>query len=107
MIIGIPKESWGDERRVALDSGRGACLKQTGHSVLVQAESRRGLRIRDGGIPGSRAAIGVLGRGDLRPGDLLLKVMPPTIQECGWIPEHGLLFSVVHLGAVTRRCTNC
>jgi alanine dehydrogenase len=36
--------------------------------------------------------------------DLVVKVMPPTIQECEWLGEGKLLFSAVHLGSANPEC---
>ena len=37
MIVGIPKESWRDERRVALTPAGVYSLEKAGHAVLVQS----------------------------------------------------------------------
>ena len=42
MIIGIPKESWGEERRVALTPAGAHALERAGHSVIVQSEAGSG-----------------------------------------------------------------
>ncbi len=39
MIVGIPKESWRDERRVALTPAGAYALARAGHTVIVQAEA--------------------------------------------------------------------
>src|SRR4030095_2553324 len=35
--------------------------------------------------------------------DLLVKVLPPSLEECSWIPEHKFIFSMVQLGAANSR----
>ena len=39
MIVVIPKESWRDERRVALTPAGAYALARAGHTVIVQAEA--------------------------------------------------------------------
>ncbi len=103
MIIGIPKESWGEERRVALTPAGVHALQQAGHPVLVQAEAGAGCRFSTEAYREAGADIAFSAEEIFARADLVLKVMPPTVQECGWIPERRFLFSVLHLGAVNPR----
>jgi alanine dehydrogenase len=103
MIIGIPKESWDDERRVALTPAGAYALTQMGHTVFVHAEAGAGSgfpaeEYRRAGATILFSAEEVFGRADL-----LVKVMPPTVEECDWIPEQKFIFSTVHLGTADPR----
>ncbi len=103
MIIGIPKESWDDERRVALTPAGAYALTKLGHTVIVHAEAGAGSgfpaeEYRQAGAMVLFSAEEVFARADL-----LVKVMPPTIEECAWIPEQRFVFSTVHLGTANRR----
>jgi alanine dehydrogenase len=103
MIIGIPKESWGDERRVALTPAGVHALQQTGHSVLVQSDAGLGSGFSTEAYREAGAAIAYSAEEIFGRADLLLKVLPPTVRECEWIPERCLLFSAVHLGALNPK----
>lgn len=103
MIIGIPKESWNDERRVALTPAGAYALAKLGHTVLVHAEAGQGSgfpaeEYRQAGAQILFSAEEVFARADL-----LVKVMPPSVEECAWMPEHKFLFSTVHLGTANPR----
>ncbi len=98
MIIGIPKESWDDERRVALTPAGAYALTKLGHTVIVHTEAGTGSgfpaeEYRQAGALVLFSAEEVFARADL-----LVKVMPPSIEECEWIPEQRFIFSTVHLG---------
>ncbi len=103
MIIGIPKESWDDERRVALTPAGTYALTKMGHTVVVHAEAGAG-----SGFPAEeyrQAGAMVLFSPEevFARADLLVKVMPPTPEECAWIPEQRFIFSTVHLGTADPR----
>ena len=99
MIIGIPKESWNDERRVVLTPAGVHSLSMAGQEVIVQSDAGIGCGFSNDSYTESGAAIAFSAEEVFARADLIVKVMPPTIQECHWIGEEKLLFSVVHLGS--------
>jgi len=103
MIIGIPKESSGDERRVALTPAGAHALGRAGHTVLVQSEAGEGSGFSSEVYREAGATIVFSAEEIFARPDVVVKVMPPTAQEAEWIPEHRCLFSVVHLGAVNPK----
>jgi alanine dehydrogenase len=99
MIIGIPKETRGEERRVALTPAGVYALAKAGHSVIVQSDAGTGSGFPAESYQGAGATLVFSAEEIFRRADLIVKFMPPTIEECGWIPEQRILFSTVHLGS--------
>ncbi len=98
MIVGVPKESWRDERRVALTPAGVYALAMAGHTVMVQSEAGVGSGFS---AEEYRAAGGVIVFSPeevFARADLIVKMMPPTVEECEWIPERKFLFSALQLG---------
>jgi alanine dehydrogenase len=103
MIIGIPKESWDDERRVALTPAGAYALTKLGHTVVVHADAGTGSGFPAEEYRQAGAAIVFSAEEVFARADLLVKVMPPTVEECAWIPEQRFIFSTVHLGTADPR----
>jgi alanine dehydrogenase len=103
MYIGIPKESWSDEKRVALTPAGAYALTQLGHSVYVHADAGLGCGFQAEEYRQAGATIAFSAEEVFARADLLVKVMPPTLEECGWIPEQKVIFSTVHLGTADPR----
>ena len=103
MIVGIPKESWRDERRVALTPAGAYALARAGHTVIVQAEAGLTSGFTPQAYQDAGATIAFSAEEVFARADLLVKVMPPTVEEWGWIPEQKFLFSTVHFGTADRR----
>lgn len=98
MIIGVPRETWRDERRVALTPAGVNALQRAGHRVVVQADAgdASGFAARDFADAGGEVKYSteeVFGRADL-----VVKVMPPTVAECQWLPADSVVFSFVQMG---------
>lgn len=98
MIVGIPKESWRDERRVALTPAGAYALQKAGHSVLVQSTAGIGSGFSDEAYRGAGGTIVFSAEEVFARADILVKMMPPTADECTWIPERKILFSALQLG---------
>ena len=99
MIVGIPRESWNDERRVVLTPAGVYSLSKAEHTVIVQSEAGIGCGFSTESYREAGAAVAFSSEEVFARADLIVKVMPPTLQECGWIGEGKTLFSVVHLGS--------
>jgi len=99
MIVGIPKESWTEERRVALTPAGVHTLLMAGQQVLVQAEAGDGSGFSVDSYTEAGATVAYSSEEIFGRADLIVKVMPPTVQECQWMGEGKSLFSVVHLGS--------
>ena len=101
MIVGIPKESWGEERRVVLTPAGAHSLSNAGHKVIAQSDAGAGCGFSTESYREAGAAIAFSAEEVFARADMIVKVMPPTVQECQWIGEGKSLFSVVHLGSAS------
>jgi alanine dehydrogenase len=99
MIVGIPRESWNEERRVVLTPAGVYSLSKAGHTAIVQSDAGIGCGFSNDSYREAGAAIAFSSEEVFARADLIAKVMPPTLQECSWIGEGKSLFSVVHLGS--------
>jgi len=99
MIVGIPGERWGEERRVALTPAGVHSLSAAGLKVIVQSDAGVGCGFAADAYQEAGAAIVFSSEEVFARADLIVKVMPPTVEECSWIGEGKFLFSVVHLGS--------
>ena len=98
MIIGIPKENWRDERRVALTPAGVYALVKAGHQVVVQSEAGAGSGFATAAYDEAGAKIAFSAEEVFKRADFLVKVMPPTVEESAWLPPEKFLFSWLQLG---------
>jgi alanine dehydrogenase len=103
MIVGIPKESWVEERRVALSPAGVYALVKAGHTVIVQAEAGLMSGFPDQAFAEAGGRIAFSPEEVYARADLLVKVLPPTAEESTWIPERRFLYSMVHLGTASSK----
>ena len=88
MRIGIPAETGGNERRVALTPGGVATLRKAGHEVLIQAGAGEPAGYRDHLYTDSGAAVAESRDAVFQQAEVLLQVRtPPANPEAG---EHDL-----------------
>jgi alanine dehydrogenase len=99
MLVGIPKECWGDERRVALTPAGIHSLSMAGIAAIVQSDAGLGCGFSADAYREAGAKVAFSAEEVFARADLIVKVMPPTPQECGWMGEGKFLFSVIHLGS--------
>ena len=100
MIIGIPKEIWREERRVAMTPAGAHGLVAAGHPVIVHCEAGRASGFEARAYEQAGARIAYSSEEVYSRADLIVKVMPPTPQECGWMSEGQILLSMLMLGGV-------
>jgi alanine dehydrogenase len=103
MLVGIPKESWSEERRVALTPAGVHTLARLGHGVIVHAEAGIGCGFSPDAYRKAGATIAFSAEEIFARADLVVKVMPPTAQECAWLPEQKFLFSSLNLGVANPK----
>ncbi len=93
MIIGIPKESWRDEHRVALIPAGVFALMKAGHQVIVQADAGLGCDYTNEAYDEAGAKL-VFNAGEVfKRADLVVKVMPPSPPELEYLTPGKTLFS--------------
>jgi NAD(P) transhydrogenase subunit alpha len=88
MIVGVPKESVANERRVGLVPELVAKLIKSGVDVLVQPSAGAAAGFLDAAYEekGARLELDALGKADI-----VLKVQPPTPEEIGRLKEAATL----------------
>src|SRR5262245_61553483 len=93
MIVGVPRETAPGERRVALVPDLVAKLAKAGLEVVVQPGAGVPAGFPDTAYrdPGARLEENVFAQADI-----LLKVQPPTVEECGTLKEGATLVGLLH-----------
>jgi alanine dehydrogenase len=99
MIVGIPRENWAEERRVALTPAGVHSLVVAGQEVIVQSDAGIGCGFSNDSYSETGAVIVFSSEEVFARADFIVKVMPPTVQECNWMGTGKFLFSAVHLGS--------
>jgi NAD(P) transhydrogenase subunit alpha len=92
MIVGVPRETAPGERRVALVPDLVAKLTKAGLEVVVQSGAGA-----PAGFPDTayRDAGARLEENVFSQADILLKVQPPTVEECGTLKEGATLVGLL------------
>src|SRR5437868_13876962 len=88
MIVGVPKETAPNERRVALVPDLIPKLKRAGLEVVVQPDAGTAAGYPDAAYRDQGAR---LADDALTSADVLLKVQPPTVEEAGRLKEGATL----------------
>ena len=87
MRIGIPKETYPGETRVALIPGNLSTLTRDKHEVLLETGAGLGASFSDDEFKASGAVIVDTAKSLYDQADIVFKVQPPTTQEAGMIRE--------------------
>ncbi|MFN0031855.1 MAG: alanine dehydrogenase [Flavobacteriales bacterium] len=96
LIIGIPRETYFQERRVALVPESVALLVSNGHEVVVETNAGKESNFQDHDYSEAGARI-VYTAEEVFRSDIILKVAPPSEQEIGMMPGKQTLVSAIHL----------
>lgn len=95
MIIGIPRETGSGECRVAATPDSVKKLVKLGYQVQVEAGCGERACFRDDQYVAAGAAISPNRRQLWSESDLVLKVLPPTSEEAGWLKSGAALASFI------------
>jgi len=98
MIIGIPKETWRDERRIPLTPAGVYALTRDGHQVIIQEEAGTGCGFPRSSYEEAGASIAFSADEAFARADCVVKIMPPTPEESRSIGRDKFLFSWAQLG---------
>jgi alanine dehydrogenase len=101
VIIGTPKETKDNERRVALTPNGAAALVQAGHTVHIETGAGAGSGFSDDEYRAAGAYI-ESDPGGVWAADLVMKVKEPLPAEFEFLHEGQLLFTYLHLAAEPR-----
>lgn len=96
LLIGIPRETVQDERRLALTPEAVDMLTDSGHRVLVETDAGLGINYSDNHYSEAGAEI-VATPAEVFAADYIFKVLPPTPEEVAWMKQRSVLFSMVQL----------
>jgi len=96
LSIGVPKEIWTNERRVAITPAVTATLAKKGFTVNVEPGAGIEARFRNDDYTAAGAKL--VGRDAVYHSDIVLKVRPPMESEVSLFKEHGNLVSFLYPG---------
>ena len=96
MKIGIPKEIYPGERRVAATPDTAKRLQSQGFSVLVETGAGAAAEFSDEAFAAVGCGIAPSAEALWRDADIVLKVRPPTAQEADRLREGQVLISFIY-----------
>ena len=102
LIIGVPKETHLQEKRICLTPDAVAALTNHGHKIIIETGAGEGANYTDteyseAGAKISYSAEEVVGC------NLILKVEPPSIKEIKYINPQSVLFSALQLKTQNKK----
>ncbi len=100
-IIGVPKENREIDKRVPLTPEIVTLLVSSGYRVLVEAGAGLSINYSDSYYAESGAEI-VSSARELFQADIILKILPPTIEELDLMRKGTAVFSFLHLHTLTK-----
>lgn len=102
LSIGIPKERQHEEKRVALIPSAVQTLVQRGHKVFVEKEAGAESHYSDEEYIKNGAFI-VYSPSELyNKSKLIIKVQPPSEEECSYIQPKQIIFSALNIGTIRK-----
>lgn len=101
LFIGIPREIEEYENRLMLTPEGVALLVNNGHQVWVESKAGEYAKYTDREYSDAGAKI-VYSTKELYQADIILKVMPPTLDEISYMKNGQTLFSALQLAKVSQ-----
>lgn len=99
--IGIPKESYTEEKRVAVTPEGVATLVASGHEVYVERGAGEMARFNDTQYTEAGANLAASPEELYSRAELIAKMFPPSGKELAFLQEKQTLISALHLGSAT------
>lgn len=106
MIVGIPKERFVDESRIALDPAGVRTLVEAGATVYVEQNAGYKAGWNDSEFESAGATIAYSAEELFRRADFLLKVLPPSAEESDMLQEGTVLMSYLQLPLTRQKVFN-
>lgn len=103
LVIGIPRESSFQEKRVALVPEAVAMLVAHGHEVVVETEAGKEASIQDRDYSEAGARIAYSAK-EVFEANIILKVAPPSLEELEMMPGRQTLLSALQLTVQSVEC---
>ena len=101
LTIGIPRELEEGERRLALTPEAVEMLTGYGHRVLLESGAGLGINYSDNRYAEAGAEI-VETAQELFQADMILKILPPTVEEVAMARPRAVFFSLIQLNRFQR-----
>lgn len=102
MNIGIPKETSIEERRVALTPVGVYALVAEGHAVHVEQGAGKASGFSDQEFQNVGAHVVFSGDEVFHRSQLVVKVQPPTEEECKYLEQEKIVFSLLGMGIARK-----
>ncbi|WP_019539504.1 alanine dehydrogenase [Proteiniphilum acetatigenes] len=96
LVIGIPREDQKHEKRVPLTPETVSLLVESGYRVLLEAGTGMTINYTDSYYAESGAEI-VETPEEVFQADLILKILPPTLEEVSMMRPRATVFSFLHI----------
>jgi alanine dehydrogenase len=101
LFIGIPKERYFQENRIALTPGAVSILVANGHKVVVESKAGEGSHISDNDYSEAGAEI-AYNTNDIFRAHIIIKVAPPSAQEIQMFHPQQIIISPIHLPTISK-----
>lgn len=102
LVIGIPKETYYQEKRVCLTPDAIAALTAQGHQFIIETGAGNGANFSDKDFSDAGAKI-VYSAKEAFECKIILKVEPPSLDEIKYINPQSVLFSALQLKTQTKK----
>jgi NAD(P) transhydrogenase len=96
LTIGIPKETWANEKRVALTPAATAMLVKKGFNVEIEENAGNLSMFRNDDYAASGATI--VSKKEAFSKDIVLKLRQPSLEEAAFFRDEGILYSFLYPG---------
>ena len=106
MRIGIPKENYNEERRVALTPAGVDSLTRLGHTVFIESGAGTGSNFSDEDFSKTGATLVFSKEEVFKLSEVIIKVAPLTVKEVELLQENQVLFSFLHLAVGDKKIIN-
>ncbi len=98
--IGVPKESFFMENRVAITPETTGVLIANGHQVYIEHDAGKGARYTDADYSDEGAVVCYKVEDVFKQADIIIKVSPLSGEEIGMLRDNQTLISAVNLGSL-------
>jgi len=102
LIIGVPKETHLQEKRICLTPDAVAALTNHGHKIMIETGAGEGANYTDNEYSEAGAKISYSAE-EVFGCNLILKVEPPSIKEIKYINPQSVLFSALQLKTQNKK----
>lgn len=102
LVIGVPKETYYQEKRVCLTPDAIAALTAQGNQFIIETEAGKGANFSDKDFSDAGAKI-VYSAKEAFECNIVLKVEPPSIEEINYMNPQSVLFSVLQLKTQSKK----